>query len=66
MYETKNVKLSNILDETVFENAITVFPITFQNKTKMPGENRTCLVYVLEVANYIYYIQVYFKELFRV
>ena len=30
--------------ETLFENVITILPITYQNKTKMPGKNRNCLV----------------------
>ena len=29
-----------------FENAIAVLPITYQNKTKMPGKNRKWLVYL--------------------
>ena len=43
--------------ETVFENVKTILPVTYQNKTKMPQKIRNCLVYLLEVANYINYIQ---------
>ena len=43
--------------ETLFENVITVLPITPQNKTTMPGKNRKCLFYLKEVAIYINYIQ---------
>ena len=56
--------------ETLFENGITILPITHQNKTKMPGKNRMCLVYLWEVAGYINYIQAIWAkllvELFRV
>ena len=31
--------------ETLLENIITILPRTYQNKTKMPGKNRKCLVY---------------------
>ena len=34
------------LHETLFENVITVLPITYQNKTKMPGKNRECQAYL--------------------
>ena len=34
-----------------------MLPITYQNKTKMPGKNRNCQVYLQEVANYINYIK---------
>ena len=43
--------------ETVFENVITILPVIYQNKTKMPQKNRNCLAYLLEVANYINYMQ---------
>ena len=33
------------------------FTDIYQNKTKLHGENRKCLVYLLEVASYINYIQ---------
>ena len=32
--------------ETLFENVITILPITYQKQTKMPGENKKCLVYL--------------------
>ena len=32
--------------ETLLENIITVLPITYQNKTKMPGKNTNSLVYL--------------------
>ena len=32
--------------ETLFENLILVSPITYQNKTKIPGKNRKCIVYL--------------------
>ena len=32
--------------EIFFENAITILPITYLNKTKMRGKNRKCLVYL--------------------
>ena len=34
-----------------------ILPTTYQNKTKMSGKNRKCLVYLQEVASYINYIQ---------
>ena len=40
-----NVNIFTIY-ENLFENVITVLPITYQNKTKMPGTNRTCLNYL--------------------
>ena len=53
-----------------FENGTTILPITHQNKTKMPGKNWMCLVYLWEMAGYINYIQaIWVKplvELFRV
>ena len=33
-------------NETLFENIIKILPRTYQNKTKMPGKNRKCLVYL--------------------
>ena len=50
----------------IYSKTSTVFPITFQNKTKMSGKNRTCRVYAFEVASYINYIPVQLKELSRV
>ena len=32
--------------ETLFKNIITILPITYQNKIKMPGKSRKCLVYL--------------------
>ena len=32
--------------ETLLENIITVLPITYQNKAKMPGKNTNSLVYL--------------------
>ena len=53
----KNVNIF-IIYETSFENLITILLITYQNKTKMPGKNRTCLVNLYEVASYVNYTQV--------
>ena len=33
------------------------FTDIYQNKTKLQGEKRKCLVYLLQVASYINYIQ---------
>ena len=30
--------------ETLFQNVTAILPITYQNKTKAPGENKICLV----------------------
>ena len=32
--------------KTLFQNVKKILPIIFQNKTKMPGKNRQCLVYL--------------------
>ena len=32
--------------ETLFGNVITILPIIYQNKTKIPGKNKKCLVYL--------------------
>ena len=44
--------------EALFKNVKTILRIIYQNKTKMSGKNRKCLVYLGEVASYINYIQV--------
>ena len=33
-----------IIFETLFQNVIAILPINYQNKTKVPGENKICLV----------------------
>ena len=38
-----NVQISTIY-EILFENFITVLPIIYQNKIKMPGKSKKCLV----------------------
>ena len=43
--------------ETLFKNVVTILPITYQFKIKMPEKNRKYLVYLSEVASYINYIQ---------
>ena len=30
--------------ETLFQNVTAILPITYQNKTKVPGESKICLV----------------------
>ena len=37
-----NVNIFTIYE--TFENVIKILPITYQNKTKMPGKNRNCLI----------------------
>ena len=40
----KNVDILTIHE--TFENVITILPITYQNKTKISGKIRKCLVYL--------------------
>ena len=61
MVKIRVITIENVtfftIHETLFKNVITILPISYQNKTKMPGQNRKCLVYLKEVASYINYIQ---------
>ena len=52
---TENVNIFTIYE--TFDSIITIFRITYQSKTKMPGQKGKCLVYLQEVASYINYIQ---------
>ena len=52
----QNVNIFHIY-ETLYENVITILPITYQNKTKMPRKNWKYMVYLLEVASYINYVK---------
>ena len=42
----ENVNIFTIY-ETLFKNVITILPTTYQNKTKMPGKKRKCLVFLI-------------------
>ena len=41
----ENINIFTIY-ERLFENVMTILSITYQDKTKMPGKNRKCLVYL--------------------
>ena len=49
-YDMSKIRVMIILNVDIFviyeillENVITILPITYQNKSKMPGKNRKCL-----------------------
>ena len=42
---------------TLFKNVINILPTIYQNKSKMPGRDRKCLVHSYKVASYINYLQ---------
>ena len=54
IYKMLNVNIFN-MQETLFENIITILPKTHQNKTKMPGKNRVSGLFIKGVKLYHLY-----------
>ena len=56
--------------DLILKRHIKNLPTTYQNKSKIPGKNRECLVHSKELASYVNYIQVmrvkFLVEMFRV
>ena len=45
----------NTVYETLYQNIRKILSIIYQNKTKIPGKNRKCLVWLWEIAKCVNY-----------
>ena len=60
---SENINIFTVY-KTLFENVITILPISHQNKSKMPGKYRKCLVFI-EIGKLSKLYTTYLSIIFR-